>query len=158
MKHLLKFFLIALTALSLASCDKEPAKDLSEPPLAITPTNINGSWQLTEWNGAELPDGRYFYIEFIRRGMLFKSYENTSSAEVHKETGEYNILTDESLGGSVILGRFDNSMGQEWNHRYIVTSLTATRMVWTAADNPEDISVFTRIETIPSEITGESAE
>ncbi len=158
MKHLLKYLSIALLSFVFLSCDKEPVKDLSEPTLAVTPTNINGAWRLTEWNSAELPDGRYFYIEFIRRGMLYKSYENTSSAEVHKETGEYNILTDESLGGSVILGRFDNFMGQEWNHRYIVTGLTATRMVWTATDNPEDISVFERIEAIPSEITGETAE
>ncbi len=145
-------------AFAVLSCDKEPVKDLSEPTLAVTPTNIDGTWKLVEWNGAALPQGRYFYIEFIRRGMEFKSYENTSTSEVHKETGRYNILTDESLGGSVILGRFDNAMGAEWNNRYLVTELTSGRMVWTVAGDPDDISVFERVDSIPAEITGESAE
>ncbi len=144
-------------ALAFASCDKEPAAT-PEPTLAVTPTNINGSWQLVEWNGQALPAGRYFYIEFIRRGMEFKSYENTSSAETHKETGTYNIIVDESLGGAVIIGRLDSSMNQEWNHRYIITDLTATRMVWTVTDNPEDISVFERVDSIPTDITGEPTE
>ncbi len=157
MKHLLKYVTIALTALLFASCEK-PSNDLSEPVLEVTPTNINGSWQLTEWNGEKLPDGRYFYIEFIRRGTLFKSYENTSSFDVHRETGYYSITIDESLGGAVIRGMLDNSMGQEWNHRYIVTDLTATRMVWTVADNPSDVSVFERVDSIPAEITGTPAE
>ncbi len=158
MKNLLKYLTIALMALSLASCGKESVKDLEEPILDVTPTNINGSWQLVEWNGQSLPSDRYFYIEFIRRGMEFKSYENTSTAEVHKETGKYNIIIDESLGGAVIIGRLDNSMNQEWNHRYIVTDLTATRMVWTVSGNPDDISIFERVDSIPADLTGELAE
>ncbi len=155
MKHLLKYLTIVLMALSFASCGKEPVKELEEPTLAVTPTNINGIWQLVEWNGQALPAGRYFYIEFIRRGMEFKSYENTSTAEVHKETGRYNILTDEALGGSIIRGLLDSSMGQEWNHSYLVSDLTATRMVWTVSDNPADISVFERVDSIPADIIGE---
>ncbi len=157
MKHLLKYITIAMMALAFASCEK-PVEQSGEPVLPVTPTNINGTWQLSEWNGAALPEGRYFYIEFIRRDCLFKSYENTSSSEVHKETGTYNILVDEALGGSVIVGRYDNSMGREWNHRYIVTELTSNRMVWTVAGNSEDISVFTRTDSIPADITGEPAE
>ncbi len=158
MKTILKHLTLALTALALLSCGKEPVKDLSEPTLAVTPTNIDGFWQLVEWNGQPLPDGRFFYIEFIRRGMEFKSYENTSTSVVHKETGRYNILTDEALGGSVILGRFDNALDAEWNNRYLVTDLTAVRMVWTVVGNPDDISVFERIDSIPAEITGEQTE
>ncbi len=158
MKTILKYLTIALCAIALLSCDKDPVKNLSEPTLPVTPTNINGTWELVEWNGTVLPEGRYFYIEFICRSMEFKSYENTSTAEVHNETGKYNILTDEALGGSVILGRFDNSMGQEWNNRYLVTDLTADRMVWTVVGNPDDVSVFERIDSIPTEITGEPAE
>ncbi len=156
MKNSLKYFTLILAALVFASCEK-PVEEVPVQYLAVTPTNIDGVWQLTEWNGTKLPDGRYFYIEFIRRGMLYKSYENTSSHAVHKETGEYNILVDESLGGSIITGNFDNSMGGEWSHRYVVTDLTATRMVWTATDNPDDISVYERVGSIPVEITGEPA-
>ncbi len=151
MKTLLKYILTAFFALAFVSC-VEPVDEVQEPVLPVTPTNIAGTWALTEWNGSELPDGRYFYIEFIRRDNLFKSYENTSSFDVHKETGYYSISIDESLGGAVIRGMLDNSMGQEWNHRYIVTDLTSKRMVWTVVGNPEDISVFTRIDSIPSEI------
>ncbi len=159
MKKLLKYLTIAILAAAFASCtEKQVDNDLSEPVLDVTPTNINGTWQLAEWNGEKLPEGRYFYIEFVRRGMLFTSYENTSSFEAHKETGEYNIIVDEALGGAVIVGKFDNAMGKEWNHRYIVTDLTENRMVWTVINNPEDVSVFTRVDSIPVEITGESAE
>ncbi len=158
MKTILKYLTLVFTAFALLSCGKEPVKEVPEPLLDVTPTNINGTWQLVEWNGTALPDGRYFYIEFIRRGMEYKSYENTSTSDVHKETGRYNILTDEALGGSVILGRFDNAMGAEWNNRYLVTELTAVRMVWTVVGNPEDISVFERIDRIPAEITGETTE
>ncbi len=158
MKTILKYLTIALMAFAFLSCEKEPVEDLSEPVLAVTPTNINGSWKLVEWNGQPIPDGRYFYIEFIRRGMTYMSYENTSTSEVHKETGNYNILTDESLGGSVILGRFDNAMSAEWNNRYLITDLTSVRMVWTVVGNPDDVSVFERVDSIPTEITGEPAE
>ncbi len=142
-------------AVAFASCTEKPVDELQEPILDVTPTNINGSWQLTEWNGTPLPDGRYFYIEFIRRDQLFKSYENTSSFDTHKETGYYSINIDESIGASVIRGMLDNSMGQEWNHRYIVTDLTSKRMVWTVVGNPSDVSVFTRVDSIPVEIAGE---
>ncbi len=155
MKQLLKYLTIALMAFAFSSCEK-PVEEVQVQYLDVTPTNINGSWSLVEWNGAKLPEGRYFYIEFIRRDMLFKSYENTSSAEAHKETGYYSITVDESLGGAMIRGMLDNSMGQEWNHRYIVTELTADRMVWTVFNNHEDISVFERVDSIPVEITGET--
>ncbi len=158
MKTILKYLTIALAVLAFASCSDKPVEVQPDPTFPVTPTNINGTWELSEWNGSKLPDGRYFYIEFIRRGQLYKSYENTSSAEVHKETGEYNILTDETLGGSVILGRFDNAMGAEWNNRYLVTELTADRMVWTVVGNPDDVTVYTRIDAIPAEIAGEKAE
>ncbi len=158
MKQILKYLTIALMALSLASCTDKPGEPEKEPALPVTPTNINGTWQLVEWNGQALPESRYFYIEFIRRGSLFKSYENTASHGVHKETGVYDITIDESLGGAVITGKYDNFMEQGWDHSYIVTDLTATRMVWTVAGNPDDVSVYARIDSIPSDITGETAE
>ncbi len=157
MRNFLKYLSIVITALAFASCEK-PAEEPKEPVLDVTPTNIKGTWQLSEWNGEPLPEGRYFYIEFITRDRLFKSYENTSSSRPHKETGYYTITVDESIGASIIRGMLDNSMGREWNNRYIVTDLTSKRMVWTVTDNPEDISVFERVDSIPVEITGEPAE
>ncbi len=157
MKNILKYVAFTFMALSFLSCEKPGEESLPAEPLPVTPTNINGTWQLTEWKGSELPAGRYFYIEFIRRDNLFKSYENTSTYEVHKETGYYSITLDD-FGGSVIRGMLDNSMGQEWNHSYLVTDLYEDSMVWTVVDDPEDVSVFRRVDAIPVEITGEPAE
>ena len=39
----------------------------------------------------------------------------------------------------------------DWAHRYIVKSLTATRMVWVAKDDQTYIQEFERIESIPVE-------
>ncbi len=158
MKQILKYLTIALMAIAMASCTDKSAGPQEEPTLPVTPTNINGKWQLVEWIGQEIPETRYFYIEFIRRGMLFKSYENTKSHEVRKETGVYDINIDEVLGGAVISGKYDYFMEQGWDHSYIVTDLTADRMVWTVLGNPEDVSVYARVDSIPSEITGETAE
>ena len=44
----------------------------------------------------------------------------------------------------------------DWNHQYIVTDLDADSMVWTAKDNPEDVSLYVRCESIPDEVTGDS--
>ncbi len=154
MKNTIKYLSIILAAFLLSSCTEKQTEPVKESFLPVTPANISGSWQLTEWNGTALPEGRYFYIEFIRRDKTFASYENTSSHLTRKETGKFNILDDENSGSPVIAGRFDNSMGQEWNNRYIVTELTSKRMVWTVVGNPDDVSVYTRIDSIPAEILG----
>ena len=49
-----------------------------------------------------------------------------------------------------IRGTYDHDSG-DWAHRYIVKSLTATRMVWVAKDDQTYIQEFERIESIPVE-------
>ncbi len=152
MKKFWKYCTIALMVLSMASCG-EKEEPIVESYLEVTPNNIAGSWKLSSWKGEDLPEGLFFYIDLVRRDGLFTTYENMSSFSVHKESGYYKITTDESLG-AIIRGMRDNSMGSEWNHRYIVTELTSDRMVWTVTDDPEDVSVFVRCE-IPADIKGE---
>ncbi len=147
MRTLYKYIFTALTLLLFASCQKPVP--VEEPSLEVTPNNIQGKWSLSSWKGVELPEGRYFYIEFTRRDRLFTSYENTASYVPHKESGYYTITINESLGASVISGMKDNSMGEEWNHRYIVTNLTKDSMTWTVLGDPDDVSVFVRVDSFP---------
>ena len=64
------------------------------------------------------------------------------------------FTTDEELG-AIVMGQYDYGIG-DWNHQYIVTDLDADSMVWTAKDNPEDVSLYVRCESIPDEVTGGS--
>ncbi len=150
MKKLFGYLAILVLAGGLLSCQKN---DLSQPVpeyLEVTANNIAGSWKLSEWNGGPLAAGSYFYIDFVRRDTKYTSYDNLSSFSVRKDSGRFVISGEEGVG-AVIRGIADNSMSQEWNHRYIVTELSADRMVWTVYDNPEDVSVFVRCE-IPEEL------
>ena len=58
--------------------------------------------------------------------------------------------------GNVIKGIYDNSIYTYWAHDYEVSGLTGDRMVWTATDNPEDVSVYVRVDSIPGNISGEA--
>ncbi len=117
--------------------------------LDVTPSNIEGVWQLTAWRGEALPEGRYFYIVLERTDCLFTTYENTASFGPHKETGYYNLIEDEYTGEVVIRGLYDYTMGEEWNHQYVVSSLTGINMDWTVVGDTDDISSFTRIDSLP---------
>ncbi len=149
MLKIFKYIAIAGLLTVFAGCRQMDLNDLSEPVLDVTPANIEGIWQLESWNGEELPEGRYFYIVLERKDCLFTTYENTASFTVHKETGYYNILEDESAGKKIIRGLYDYSMGTEWNHAYYVTDMTSDYMTWTVTDNSSDVSVFVRIEALP---------
>ncbi len=144
----LKYIAIASLLVLSVGCQEDHVAP--EPEfLDVTPSNIEGVWQLTQWRGEDLPEGRYFYIVLERTDCLFTTYENTSSFGVHKETGYYNILTDEYTGVAVIRGLYDYTMGEEWNHQYVVYGLTDMKMEWAVVGDPEDVSLYTRIEALP---------
>ncbi len=145
MKKFLRYVTVLLLASGFMSCQKN---DLSQPLpeyLEVTANNIAGSWKLSEWKGEALAGNTYFYIEFIRRDQLYTTYDNLSSFDMRKDSGRFVISEEEGVG-SIIRGIADNSMSQEWNHRYIVSELTKDRMVWTVLGNPDDVSVFVRAE------------
>lgn len=140
--------LLVLTAAVLAGCNEsEPAAD---PQLDVTPYNMAGYWTVSMWNGRQLDESTYVYLNLVRKERTFELYDNLNSFSVHRTTGEYNIYTDEEKG-AMIRGRYDYGNG-EWSHRYIVSSLTAGQMVWVAADDETIVTVYERVEAIPEDI------
>lgn len=135
--------------LAAVSCSKE--RDNAEPVLDVTAHTISGVWRLDEWSGGKPAEGTYVYVEFTRRDQLFTIYDNMGSFSARRRTGRYNITVDDALGAAVIRGLYDYSAG-DWQHRYIVTGLTAGQMTWTAVDDPDDVSVYRRVESVPQDI------
>lgn len=143
MKKLLKGAFLALMAVAtMTACSDD--EEYQEPTLEVTPHNIAGSWRLAEWSGGELADGSYVYIDFVRNDRTYTLYQNLDSHQLRIITGSYYISTDAEFG-AIIRGNYDYGNG-DWAHRYIVTDLTANRMVWTAKDNADDVSVYVRAE------------
>lgn len=143
MKNLLKRAFLALMALAvLTACSDDDV--YQEPALDVTPNNIAGTWCLQSWSGGEMMEGSYVYIDFVRADRTYTLYQNLDSQQLRTITGSYYIETDAEYG-AVIRGNYDYGNG-EWSHRYIVTDLTAERMVWTAKDNADDVSVYVRKE------------
>ena len=126
MKNIFKLMAMLALVCCLSSCsdDDEPVV----PTLDVTPANLNGTWQLAEWNGQPL-------AEYI--------------------TGSFDIEEDPYLG-SVISGEYDYWMG-DWNSEYIVTDLLESgSMIWTAKDNESDVTKYVRCDKVPDEVVAEA--
>lgn len=143
MKKLLKGALLALMAVVAFSSCSDDEKSV-EPTLDVTAHNIAGSWRLQSWSGGELSEDSFVYIDFVRSDRTYTLYQNIDSQFTRTITGNYFIYTD-AEAGAIIRGNYDYGNG-DWAHRYVVTELTAERMVWTALDNSEDVSVYVRAE------------
>ena len=48
--------------LCFISCDEDEKAEI--PTLPVTAANLNGTWQLSEWNGQPMSEGTYCYITF----------------------------------------------------------------------------------------------
>ena len=148
MKRILRQVVLAITMTVIAvSCsDKE---EYVEPTLDVTPNNIAGCWRLDSWRGGAISEGSYVYIDFVRADKTYTLYQNIDSQYKRIITGRFFIYTDAEQG-AIIRGNYDYGNG-DWAHRYIVTDLTEERMVWTALDNPADVSVYVRA-ALPSDL------
>lgn len=135
------------------ACEQPTSEPQTPEQLEVSPNNISGSWRLTLWNNESLPEGLYVYIDFVRSDRTFTMYQNTDSHYTRTLTGRFNIYVDEELGAAVLRGEYDHGAG-EWNHRYIVESLTADEMLLVAKDTPTERLTYTRTP-IPAEIVGE---
>ena len=142
--------LSAVAAIVSVSCGQVDP-DTKEQTLEVTAHNISGKWMLETWNNVQLEEGTYVYLDIVRNDRTYTMYQNFDSFSnaPHIITGSYHIDTDPELG-AIIRGNYDHDSG-DWAHRYIVTSLTADDMVWTAKDDPEYIQHYTRVESIPVE-------
>lgn len=145
------FKTLAVIALSMAavSCGKTVQQEPEEEQLEVNAHTISGKWQLVEWNESSLAKGTYVYLDFVRNDMTYTMYQNMDSfTDVPRIlTGSYYIDLDVELG-PVIRGNYDHDNG-DWAHRYIVKSLTATKMVWVAKDDDAFIQKFERVDSIP---------
>ena len=62
MKNILKLMALFAFLLCFISCDEDEKAEI--PTLPVTAANLNGTWQLSEWNGQPMAEGTYCYITF----------------------------------------------------------------------------------------------
>ena len=160
MKHIMKLFTLLAALLlttgfvSCSSDDDEP----QEQSLPVTPANLDGVWQMTEWNGQPMAEGTYCYVVFHRRDNTMEMYDNLNSMYAHYTSGTFYVKQDAYLG-YVINGTYDNGVG-DWNQSYIVSQLyqSTGTMVWTAKDDATDVFRYTRVSEVPAEIKKEVSD
>ena len=152
MKNIFKLMALFAFVFCLSSCeDDEPVI----PTLEVTPANLNGIWELSEWNGQSLAEGTYCYVIFNRKEQTFEMYQKFDSMYARYITGEFSIKKDPYLG-SVISGIYDYGNG-DWNNEYIVTDLLETgSMIWTSKNDENDVNKYIRCEKVPKEIIAEA--
>ncbi|MCQ2139704.1 MAG: hypothetical protein MJZ09_04950 [Bacteroidales bacterium] len=135
-------FAIFGAALLLCSCHKEVEPPV-EPQLPVTFTNTAGEWRLVEWRGqTDVPTA---YIRL--KDKEFVLWQTAGSMYPTKVTGSYNLVEEEGVG-MIIRGMYDFTY-EYWEHMYLITSLTASKMEWTSMDDPTDISVYERTPDFP---------
>lgn len=147
-----RYITLLFVALMLCCCNKS-TEEQGEPLLDVTPVNLAGVWKLTSYdNGATLSDGAYVYICFERTDRAYTIYQNIGTMYGETKSGHYFIDTD-PMRGAVIRGNYgtDEYNYFDWSHRYIV-ELKASTMRWTATDDSQNISVYTRVESLPEEL------
>lgn len=144
-----RYITLLFAALALCSCVKNEAEQ-GEPLVDVTPVNLAGVWELTSFdNGATLQEGDYVYISFELTDRAYTIYQNVGTMYGEKRSGHYFIDTDPMLG-AVIRGNYgtDEYNFFDWSHRYKV-ELRASTMRWTATDDSQNVSVYTRVESLP---------
>ena len=148
MKRILNLIMF-LSAFAAVSCELVEDGGIQEPLLEVNANNISGKWQLMQWNESSLNDDTYVYIDIVRNDRTYTMYQNIDSFKdvPHKITGSYYLEVDPAVG-AVIRGNYDHDSG-DWAHRYIITDLTRTKMVWTAKDDPTFVQIWNRVDSIP---------
>lgn len=159
MKNLFKTVFLFSLMFCLASCEDDfhsgSGSHSGGSGMDVTPANINGTWQLSEWNGAPLAEGTYCYVVFSRRERTFEIYQKFDSMYARYITGTYSI-EDDSYKGYVISGVYDYDNG-DWNNDYVVTDLLESgSMVWTAVGDETDVCKYVRVDAVPDEIEEEA--
>ena len=153
MKNIFKIIAVFAFIFSFSSCNDETPET---PSLDVTPANIDGVWQLSEWNGSPLAEGTYCYVVFHRRERTFEMYQKFDSMYARYITGSFHIENDPYIG-FIITGVYDYGNG-DWNNEYVVTDFLETgSMVWTTRGDDSDVSKYVRCESVPEEIINEVA-
>ena len=157
MKNFLKTTAILLVAFCFCACSNE-SDDFAPQSLEVTPNNISGYWVLSEYNGMEIPEGVFCYVEYIRKDRKFVMFQKFDSMYPRRLTGSYEITKDD-YKGYILSGKYDYGTG-DWNNSYIVTELYEESMLLTADAQSGDVCKYVRCNEVPDEIVDwfESAE
>lgn len=144
MRHFKLLLFFAAFAL-LCGCEKPVNYDPPLPLPDVTYRNIAGGWKLSQWNGEELIEGSYLYIEFDGNARRFEMWDNLGSMYVQHKTGSFTISKDENEQ-YILSGQYDNGVG-DWNSSYSVEFLhNGEDMLWHTG---EESMIFSRIDEIP---------
>lgn len=148
MKKLFKLLLASLVLFTAVACESD--EDTTGPKyLEVTYANIAGTWKLTSWNDVEQTENPYMYLVLDRKEHKFDMYQNLDSGKSRHITGTYTLVMEDDR--MIIKGMYDHASGF-WNHDYFISELGLEQMTWTITDNENDISVYTRCETIPEDV------
>lgn len=153
MKNFLRTTAILFVVLCFGACSNN-SDDYTPSSLEVTPNNISGYWMLTEFNGMEIPQGVFCYVEYIRKDRKFVMYQKFDSMYPRTITGVYSIEKDK-YGKAILSGKYDYGMG-EWNNEYYVTELFESSMVLKADSENADVCKYIRCNEIPEEVLEET--
>lgn len=156
MKTLFRILTLLALLICFASCGDDNEVTV-ETELNVNYANIAGTWYLSEWNGEQMNDSRYYYITLNRKEVdgkrTYEIYTNYNSAFSQHITGIFNLDNDEDWG-YLIGGTYDHqsSTDNAWEHSYVITNLFHESMVWKAKNNPEEMRIYTRCNEVPEDI------
>ena len=156
MKTLFRMMALFSLLFVAASCGDDDEAMIT-PSLDVNYANVAGTWKLSEWNGEELNDSRYYYITFNRKEEDGKRkyivYTNLNSAVSERFTGTF-LLSKDKNEADVISGTYDYTLSTEdgWENMYFVSELTNEKMSWTATEDAEEVRVYTRCAEVPADI------
>lgn len=153
MKTLFRMMALFMLLIGFTACEDD---EETVSTLEVNYANLNGTWQLAEWNGKPLAEGTYCYITFVRKDKTYKLYQKFDSMYARCVTGTFTVENDDYLG-YIISGDYD--LKGEWANSYIVTDLLPSgSMIWTVKDDYNDVSKYVRCDGVPSNILEEAKD
>lgn len=153
MKTLFRMMALFMLLIGFTACEDD---EETVSTLEVNYANLNGTWQLAEWNGKPLAEGTYCYITFVRKDKTYKLYQKFDSMYARCVTGTFTVENDDYLG-YIISGDYD--LKGEWANSYIVTDLLPSgSMIWTVKNDYNDVSKYVRCDGVPSNILEEAKD
>ena len=139
--------MLMAATLAVVGCEK-PAPQPTEKPMAVTYSALDGAWQLTMWQGTELAEDTYLYIEFDRSSRHYTMWDNIDSMYATDTTGTF-ALTEEEDGTYTLSGTYDYGVG-DWSCDYRVELTNeGNDMRWVSLSGSHQVMNFVHVAEIP---------
>ena len=139
--------LTVVATLLAAGCEK-PAPLPNEKSMAVTYATLDGSWQLTMWQGTPMAEDTYLSIEFDRREHRYTMWDNIDSMYATDTTGTFAI-TEEEDGTYTLSGTYDYGVG-DWSSEYqVILWNKGKNMKWKSRNGSHQVMDFVRVDEIP---------